>query len=155
VSDGAGPLPAAVEWTFDPWQDQRGIAVLTVIGVLALWAVIWTFRFPLVIGIALGVYAAWPLLPAVAPAECRVGPSGASLRRLLVTIERRWADVRRIQDVPVGSLLSRYSWRLRRLDAIGSLTLPMPTARRAELRNLVRRAWQDWQDRDPGGVRGD
>src|SRR6185369_3649788 len=121
----------------------------------ALWAVIWTFRLPLVIGVTLGVFSAWPLLPAVTPAECRLGPSGASLRRFLITFERRWADVRRIQDVPVGSLLSKYSWQLRKLDAIGSLTLPMPQSRRAELRSLVRRTWQDWQNRHPGGVRGE
>lgn len=155
MSAGAGALPAEVEWTFDPWRDQRGIAVLTVLAVLAMWAIIWTFRLPLVIGVALGVFATWPLLPAVAPAECRVGPAGASLRRFMITMERSWADVRRIREVPVGSLLSRYSARLQRLDPYGSLTLPMPLSRRAELQNLVRRTWYDWQNRHPGSVRGD
>src|SRR5262249_38722655 len=87
VSDSAGSGLDAVEWTFDPWRDQRGIALLAVGGVLALWAVIWTFQVPLAIGVTLGIYSAWQLLPAVAPAECRVGPSGASLRRLLIMTE--------------------------------------------------------------------
>jgi hypothetical protein len=155
VSDGAGALPAEVEWTFDPWRDQRGTAVLALLGVLALWAVLWTFHLPLVIAVPLGVFTAWPLLPAVAPAECRIGPAGASLRRFLITMERRWADVRRIQEVPVGSRLCKYSVRLQRLDTYASLTLPMPRSRRAELQSLVRRMWHDWQNRHPSSARRD
>jgi hypothetical protein len=69
-----------------------------------------------------------------------VGPAGASRRGLLVTVERAWRDVRRIDDVPVGLLLSpfaRRGWR----DATRALTLPMPAPRRAELRGLVRGLW--------------
>jgi len=152
VSDGAGALPAEVEWTFDPWRDQRGTAVLAMLGVLALWALIWTFHLPLVVAVPLGVFAASPLLPAVAPAECRVGPAGASLRQFLITTERSWADVRRLRNVPMRSLLSKYSVRLQRWDQYGSLTLPMPRSRRAELQNLVWRMWHDWQNRHPSSV---
>jgi len=55
-------------------------------------------------------------------------------------VKRAWRDVRRVDDVPVGVLLSPFSrrgWR----DATRALTLPMPTRRRAELRGLVRGLW--------------
>ena len=87
-----------------------------------------------------GSLAAAPLLPAFVPAACQVSAAGASRRGLIVTARRAWRDVRRIDDVPVGLLLSPFSrrdWR----DSTRALTLPMPAPRRAELRGLVRGLW--------------
>jgi hypothetical protein len=129
-----------VSWTFDPWRERPRVAAIGALAVLAFWLAIVWLRFPLVIAVALGGMAAVPLLPAFVPAACSVGPAGASRRGLLVTVERAWRDVRRIDDVPVGLLLSpfaRRGWR----DATRALTLPMPAPRRAELRGLVRGLW--------------
>ena len=108
--------------------------------VLAFWLAIAWLRFPLVFAIALGAMAAAPLLPAFVPAACQVSAVGASRRGLIVTARRAWRDVRRIDDVPVGLLLSpfaRRGWR----DSTRALTLPMPAPRRDELRGVVRGLW--------------
>jgi hypothetical protein len=129
-----------VSWTFDPWRERPRAAAIGALAVLAFWLAIVWLRFPLVIAVALGGMAAVPLLPAFVPAACSVSPAGASRRGLLVTVQRAWRDVRRIDDVPVGLLLSpfaRRGWR----DATRALTLPMPAPRRAELRGLVRGLW--------------
>ena len=129
-----------MSWTFDPWRERPRVAAIGALAVLAFWLAIVWLRFPLVIAVALGGVAAAPLLPAFVPAACSVSPAGASRRGLLVTVERAWRDVRRIDDVPVGLLLSpfaRRGWR----DATRALTLPMPAPRRAELRGLVRGLW--------------
>ena len=129
-----------MSWTFDPWRERPRVAAIGALAVLAFWLAIVWLRFPLVIAVALGGVAAAPLLPAFVPAACSVSPAGASRRGLLVTVQRAWRDVRRIDDVPVGLLLSpfaRRGWR----DATRALTLPMPAPRRAELRGLVRGLW--------------
>ncbi len=79
-------------------------------------------------------------MPAFVPARCRLERAGAARRGLLGWGDRSWADVRRIDDVPVGVLLSPYA-RRHRLDALRGLTLPMPRPRRAELAALVRERW--------------
>ena len=140
MSDAAGQAPASVSWSYDPWRERPGAAAIAVTAVLAFWLAIVWLRFPLVFAIALGAMAAAPLLPAFVPAACRVGATGASRRGLFVTSERGWRDVRRIDDVPIGVLLSPFSTRDWR-DATRALTLPMPAPRRAELRGLVRGLW--------------
>ena len=140
LSVGAGPAPASVSWTFDPWRERPRAAGIATLAVLAFWLAIVWLRFPLLIAIGLGAMAAAPLLPAFVPAACSVSAAGASRRGLLMTVKRAWRDVRRVDDVPVGVLLSPFSrrgWR----DATRALTLPMPTPRRAELRGLVRGLW--------------
>jgi hypothetical protein len=137
------PPPAAatpVEWTFDPWHERPAAATVAVVAVLAFWFSIAVCRFPLLLAVALGAIAASPLVPAFVPAACRVGPAGASRRGLLLTVERAWRDVRRVDDVPAGVLLSPFATRSW-LDATRSLTLPMPGPRRPELRERVRRLW--------------
>ena len=132
--------PPTLEWTFDPWRERPAAAAVALAAVLAFWLAIVWLRFPLVIAVALGAMAAAPLLPAFVPAACSVSAVGASRRGLLVTVRRAWRDVRRIDDVPVGVLLSpfaRRGWR----DSTRALTLPMPAPRRAELRGLVRGLW--------------
>jgi len=149
VRGDAGPPPASVSWTFDPWREQPAAAGIAALAVLAFWFAIAWLRFPLVFAIALGAMAAAPLLPALVPAACRVSAAGASRRGLIVTAHRAWRDVRRIDDVPVGVLLSPLSAR-GWLDATRALTLPMPAPRRAELRGVVRGLW----GADEGSPRG-
>ena len=136
----AGPPPASVSWTFDPWRERPVAAAVAALAVLAFWLTIAWLRFPLLFAIVLGAMAAAPLLPAFVPAACQVSAAGASRRGLLVTMKRAWRDVRRIDDVPVGLLLSPFSrrgWR----DGTRALTLPMPAPKRAELRGIVRGLW--------------
>jgi hypothetical protein len=140
AAPGAVETPGPVSWTFDPWREHPAVAGVALAAVLAFWLAIAWLRFPLLYAVALGAMAAVPLLPAFVPAACHVTAAGASRRGLLVTSRRSWRDVRRIDDVPVGVLLSpftRRGWR----DATRALTLPMPAPRRAELRGLVRGLW--------------
>ena len=134
--------PAApVEWTFDPWSERPVVAAVAALAVLAMWLVIAGARLPLLLAVGLGAFAGAPLLPAVIPAACRIGADGAERRGLIVRQRRAWADVRRVEDVPIGLLLSPFrerSW----LDSTRALTLPMPGPRRAELRRNVRALWE-------------
>jgi len=140
VSVGAANVPGArpdVAWTFDPWSERPWAASVAALAVLAMWLAVALSGLPGVVALLLGGFAAVPLLPAFVPASCRVDERGAECRGLVTTARRAWSEVRRIEDVPVGVLLSPFtarSW----LDATRSLTLPMPRARRDELRAVVR-----------------
>jgi len=129
-----------VEWTFDPWTERPRAAGVAALSVLALWLTIAWAALPILVALLLGAFTALPLLPAFVPASCRVGPAGAERRGLLAAARRSWDDVRRIEDVPVGVLLSPYAER-HWLDATRALTLPMPGAKRGELRAAVREWW--------------
>ena len=132
---------AVVEWTFDPWRDRPVAASVAVLAVLLMWLLIASFRLPWVLALAQGVLVAAPLLPAFVPATCRVAPEGAARRGLFGWGHRSWLDVRRIDEVPIGVLLSPYAKR-HWLDATRGLTLPMPRPRRAELSTFVLAAWR-------------
>ena len=129
-----------VEWTFDPWSERPAAAGVAALAVLAMWLMIVLASLPALAALLIGAFAAVPLLPAFVPATCRVGAQGAERRGLLAGARRTWADVRRIEDVPVGVLLSPYA-RRHWLDPTRALTLPMPGARRGELRAAVRDFW--------------
>ena len=129
-----------VEWTFDPWTERPRVASAAALSVLAMWLMIAWAALPALLALLLGAFAALPLLPAFVPMTCRVGAAGAECRGLLAAARRSWADVRRIEDVPVGALLSPYAQR-HWLDATRALTLPMPMARRSALRAAVREWW--------------
>lgn len=128
-------------WRFDPWSERPWAASVSALAVLAMWLVIARGGFPWLLSLALGAAAASPLWPAFSSSECRIDAAGAARRGLLVWVRRSWADVRRIDDVPAGVVLSplaqRHWW-----DAGRVLVLPMPRARRLELSALVRAAWQ-------------
>jgi hypothetical protein len=129
-----------VEWTFDPWTERPLPAGVAALAVLGMWLMIAWASLPALVALLLGAFSALPLLPAFVPASCRVGPAGAERRGLWVSARRSWADVRRIEDVPVGVLLSPYAER-HWLDATRALTLPMPSAKRSQLRAAVREWW--------------
>ena len=135
VSEAAG-----VEWSFDPWSERPVAAGIAALAVLLMWLILAACRFPWLLAVAQGIVVASPLVPAFVPARCRIERSGAARRGLLGWMRRSWADVRRIEDVPVGVLLSPYA-RRHWLDATRGLTLPMPRPRRAELAALVRERW--------------
>ena len=128
-------------WSFDPWSERPVVAGVAALAVLGMWLMLAACRFPLLLAVGLGALVASPLVPAFMPAACRSEPSGAARRGALGWIRRSWADVRRIDDVPVGVLLSPYAAR-HWLDSTRGLTLPMPRPRRAELAALVREQWR-------------
>jgi hypothetical protein len=129
-----------ITWRFDPWTERPLTASLASLSVLLMWLMIAAARLPWVLALGLGGIVAAPLAPAFLPAACRLEATGAARRGVLGWLSRSWADVRRIDDVPVGVLLSPYATR-HWLDATRALTLPMPRPRRAELSALVRERW--------------
>lgn len=133
--------PDGVEWTYDPWVERPGAAFVAALVVLAMWLLIARAGFPWLLAVALAAIACAPVAPAFLPAACRVGRDGAERRGPFLRARRDWRDVRRVQDVPVGVLLSPYAER-HALDATRSLTLPMPAPRRSDLRARVREAWR-------------
>lgn len=137
---GAEEAPEGLEWTYDPWVERPRVASVAALSVLAMWLLIAWARLPLLLALAMGAIAAGPLAPAFLPASCRVGGEGVERRGPFARVRRGWADVRRVEDVPVGVLLSPYATR-HALDATRALTLPMPAPRRTDLRARVRGLW--------------
>lgn len=140
-ASGEPAEPAAVSWAFDPWSERPLVAGVAALAVLAMWLVIATGGFPWLVAFGLGVAVASPLWAAFARAECRVDAAGAARRGLLGWMRRPWSDVRRIDDVPAGVVLSPYRER-HWLDATRALMLPMPRPRRAELVAHVQACWR-------------
>jgi hypothetical protein len=114
-----------------------GVATLAVLG---MWLILAASRLPWLLALGLGAFVAAPLAPAFLPVACRIEAAGAARRGALGWMRRSWAEVRRIDDVPVGVFLSPYATR-HWLDATRGLTLPMPRPRRAELVAAVRERW--------------
>lgn len=141
LADVTAGAPGAAAWRFDPWTERPWAASLAVLAVLAMWLVIARGGFPWLVAVALGAAAASPLWAAFSRADCRVDAAGAARRGVLGWVRRSWAEVRRIDEVPAGVVLSphrqRHWW-----DAGRVLVLPMPRSRRAELAALVRATWQ-------------
>lgn len=139
-----GSSPAGqdeTEWTFDPWADRPIVTVLAALSLLAMWLLLAALRLPWLLALAVGVLVASPLLPATIPAVCRLEAGGASRRGPLGWIRRSWSEIRRVERVPVGVLLSPYA-RRHWLDGARALTLPMPRPRRDELASLVEARWR-------------
>lgn len=128
-------------WSFDPWRERPVVAGVAALAVLGMWLILAACRFPWLLAVGLGGLVASPLVPGFMPADCRIEPTGVARRGALGWMRRSWSDVRRIDDVPVGLLLSPYAAR-HWLDATRALTLPMPRPRRAELASLVREQWR-------------
>lgn len=141
LADAASPDSMRAEWTFDPWAERPVAASLGALAVLAMWLIIATSGFPWLVALGLGVAAASPLWAAFARADCRVDARGAARRGVLGWVRRPWDGIRRIDDIPVGLMLSpsirRHPW-----EAVRALVLPMPGPRRAELAAQVRECWR-------------
>ncbi len=134
----AEPAGDAVAWAFDPWIEQPRTAVLAALCAAGMCVLIVAARLPFLIGVTLAVLCLAALSPALTPVECRLDALGAARRGLLGWQRRRWQDVRRVDMPPAGALLSaseRRSW----LDATRAMVLPMPAARREELRAMLAR----------------
>lgn len=132
--------PARLTWSFDPWSERPVAAGVAALAVLAMWLMLASARLPWLLALGLGGIVASPLAPAFLPTACRLDADSAARRGTLGWFSRSWSDVRRIDDVPVGVLLSPYPVR-HWLDTTRALTLPMPRPRRAELSALVRARW--------------
>lgn len=127
-------------WSFDPWSERPVAAGVAALAVLGMWLILAASHLPWLLALGLGVFVASPLAPAFVPVACRIEAAGAARRGALGWVRRSWAEVRRIDDVPVGVFLSPYATR-HWLDATRGLTLPMPRPQRAELVAAVRERW--------------
>lgn len=132
----ATPTGEAVVWAFDPWVEQPRTAVLAALCAAFMCALVVSARLPFLLGVALAILCVASLSPALTPVECRIDGRGAARRGLLGWQRRRWEDVRRVDQPSAGVLLSasaRRTW----LDGTRAMVLPMPAARRDELRATV------------------
>jgi hypothetical protein len=129
----ASPTGEAVVWAFDPWRERPRVAVLSALGAVGMCALVVASRLPFLMGVALAVLCVASLSPALTPVECRADAGGAARRGLLGWQRRRWEDVRRVEPLPAGVLLSAHA-RRHWLDSTRALVLPMPAARRDEIR---------------------
>ena len=132
----AAPDGAAVVWLFDPWRERPRTALLASACALGLCALVVWARLPFVLASALTVMCVASFSPALTPVECRLDAAGAARRGLLGWDRRPWADVRRIERVRDGLLLSPFE-RPHWLDGTRALLMPMPASRREELRAAV------------------
>ncbi len=129
----AAPTCAAVVWVYDPWRERPRTAALATACALALCALVVWARLPFLMGAALCVLCVGSFAPAIAPVECRLDDAGAARRGLLGWERRPWREVRRVERVRGGALLSPFE-RPQWLDRTRAMLLPMPPARRDELR---------------------
>ncbi len=132
----ASPTGGAVVWAFDPWAEQPRTARVAALCAVGMCVLVVSARLPFLMGVALAVFCVASLSPALTPVECRVDAAGAARRGLLGWQRRRWEDVRRIETLPAGVLLSAHA-RRHWLDATRAMVLPMPAARRDALRAAV------------------
>jgi hypothetical protein len=138
VASVTAPAPAGedVAWVFDPWREHTRTAALSALCAAGMCALVVAARLPFLVGVGIALFCVASLAPAITPVECRIHAGGAARRALLGWERRRWQDVRRVQDLPAGVLLSA-SAKPHWLDATRAMALPMPAARRAELRATV------------------
>jgi len=130
----------AVAWSFDPWSERPVVAGAALLAVLAMWLLLATLRLPWLFAVALGGFVASPLAPAFLPARCRLEARGVARRGVFGWTRREWRDVRRIDSVPAGLLVSPYV-RRHALDETRGLVLPMSRADRDALAAVVRAHW--------------
>ena len=137
----AGEPAEGVTWKYDPWRERRGRAVAATACALGLCGVVVAQRLPFLLAAALCTISVLAFAPAIAPVECRLDTAGATRRGPHGVERRAWADVRRIEPLPSGVLLSPYA-RRHWLDAQRALALPTPACRRAELAATILQLWR-------------
>jgi hypothetical protein len=121
--DAAAP---PLEWTVNPWRENRAAAVTATLIVLGLWlVVIRLLPGEGVTAALLGVLLLGALAPGLAPIRCRVDEHGVARRVLLGWERRRWADIRRAR-LGAGGLFVSPLARPGRLDRFRGLFLPLP-----------------------------
>jgi len=135
---GAAGAPAALaEWVYDPWRERPFVAAAALAAAAGLCAVVIAAREPFLVAIALCAFCIASFAPAIARTQVRLDAEGASRRALFGWERRRWAEVRRMDELPAAAVLSPYP-RRHWLDMTRALTLPLPAARRDELLAMLR-----------------
>ena len=137
-SPGPAPAEPEVAWTYDPWRERPGVATLAAVAALGLCALVVLARLPFLVAAGLALACVASFAPALARAECRLDGRGAVRSGPFGTARRTWTEVRRVDVLPAGALLSPYG-RRHWLDAQRGLTLPMPAGRRSELLGTLAR----------------
>jgi len=138
-----------VTWSYRPWREAPRRAALA-LGSFAALALLLAFcGLPMLMYVALVVVLLQPFASAFAlSSSYRVTSEGVG-RWLFVGWEMRpWQEIRRIDEVEVGLLVSprrQRNW----LDATRGLTLPMPGESRQELSALVRTRWAAATQQEP------
>jgi hypothetical protein len=137
TAGGAAPIGTAASWVYDPWHERPRVAAAALLSAVALCALVVAAREPFVMSVALCAFCIAAFAPALAKTEVRLDADGAARRSLFGWERRRWAQVRRVEELHSALLLSPYS-RRHWLDATRALSLPVPPARRDELAATVR-----------------
>ena len=136
------PVEATLaQWTYDPWRERPRVAWVAALSALALCLLVLAAHEPFLIALSLCLFCVGSFAPALAAVEVRLDAQGIARRGLFGWERRAWRDVRRIDELPAGLLLSPYA-RRHVLDATRGWSLPMPAAERLALRASVRRLWE-------------
>jgi hypothetical protein len=143
--DAANPVASVeatlAQWTYDPWRERPRVAWVAALSALALCLLVLAAHEPFLIALALCLFCVGSFAPALAAVEVRLDAQGIARRGLFGWERRAWHDVRRIDELPAGLMLSPYA-RRHVLDATRGWSLPMPAADRLALRASVRRLWE-------------
>jgi hypothetical protein len=138
----AGPPPAGaaapLEWTFNPWRQDRRIAVVAAIVVLVVAILIAGFELPplAVFGLTLVFLAS--IHPAILPTRCRVDEAGVARRMAFVWERRPWSAIRRACLARHGLYVSTLSHQSA-LSPFRSMWLPVPRTEPPALLEELRR----------------
>lgn len=135
------PAESRIAWRYDPWREDPRRALAAFAAAVLCCALVVAQRESAWLGVGLSLFVIAAFAPAIAPRACAIDAAGAEVRGPLGIARRRWTDVRRIDDIPAGVLLSPHA-AATALDAARALLLPMPRAERDSLRAGVRHRWQ-------------
>jgi hypothetical protein len=128
-------------WSYDPWRERPAVAWGACVTAVGLCVLVLMWRESFLVSVALCLYCLAALSPALMPVECGFDADGPARRGWLGWERRRWPEVRRIEALPAGALVSPYPQR-HFLDSARAMVLPMPSRQRAELMALLEGEWR-------------
>ncbi len=129
--------PGAVEWTWSPWRERPGRAVVALVFTLCVFALVVMLVGSAVLAVLMTLAVAGTLAPLLVPSRCRVDHAGIALRSAFGWESRAWSDLRRARPGRDAIVMSPFT-RPRRLDVFRALVLPLPALGRDALLAAVR-----------------
>ncbi len=125
--------PGTLEWTYQPWRESPGRAAIAAAFTVgsAAWLLAASGSAVLTVLMSLAVGAQLGTL--LIPTRCRIDGDGVRARGPFGWERRAWSAIRRAHIGPAGLWVSPFA-APRRMDRFRSLLLPLPRAKRDDLR---------------------
>jgi len=116
------------EWSYNPWRDRPGQAILTCFAALLTCGTVLSLHLPALMALVMCTVVLGSLSTALVPVRCRLDEEGVTRRSGWMVERRLWRDLKRAVRKSDGILLTASKdphW----LDAYRTLFLPVPPLR--------------------------